>query len=103
MCSSVTKFTDMLIRQQSNPCGGCGSCSDCLLVERKAGLTVEEEAHWFASPQDAIRQGLDDVEHGRTRPAQEVFDEIRETYSIPRDSMLDSLRECSERKIGRAH
>jgi prevent-host-death family protein len=33
---------------------------------------------------EAIRQGLDDVAHGRTRPAREVFDEIRHRRSIPR-------------------
>jgi len=33
---------------------------------------------------EAIRQGLDDVAHGRTRPAQEVFDEIRRKHGIPR-------------------
>jgi prevent-host-death family protein len=33
---------------------------------------------------EAIRQGLDDVAHGRTRPAREVFDELRKRYGIPR-------------------
>src|ERR1700689_13052 len=33
---------------------------------------------------EAIRQGLDDVAHGRTRPAKEAFDEIRRRYAIPR-------------------
>jgi prevent-host-death family protein len=33
---------------------------------------------------EAVRQGLDDVAHGRTRPAQEVFDEIRRRHEIPR-------------------
>jgi PHD/YefM family antitoxin component YafN of YafNO toxin-antitoxin module len=33
---------------------------------------------------EAIRQGLDDVAHGRTRPARTVFDEIRRQYDIPR-------------------
>lgn len=32
----------------------------------------------------AIRQGLDDVARGRTRPAKEAFNEIRRRYSIPR-------------------
>ncbi len=32
---------------------------------------------------EAIRQGLDDVERGRTRPASEVFNEIRRRYGIP--------------------
>jgi hypothetical protein len=33
---------------------------------------------------EAIRQGLDDVAHGRTRPAREFFDEFRQRYRIPR-------------------
>jgi hypothetical protein len=33
---------------------------------------------------EAIRQGLDDVAHGRGRPAGEVFDEFRRRYRIPR-------------------
>ena len=33
---------------------------------------------------EAIRQGLDDIAHGRTRPAREVFDELRKRYGIPR-------------------
>ena len=33
---------------------------------------------------EAIRQGLDDIAHGRTRPAREVFDEIRQRHGISR-------------------
>lgn len=33
---------------------------------------------------EAIRQGLADVARGRTRPAREVFDEIRRRHDIPR-------------------
>jgi prevent-host-death family protein len=32
---------------------------------------------------EAIRQGLDDVANGRTRPARQVFDDIRRLHSIP--------------------
>ncbi len=32
---------------------------------------------------EGIRQGLDDVAHGRTRTANEVFDEIRRKHGIP--------------------
>ena len=32
----------------------------------------------------AIRQGLDDGAHGRTRPAKAVFDEMRREHDIPR-------------------
>jgi prevent-host-death family protein len=33
---------------------------------------------------EAIRQGLDDVADGRTRPAREVFAELRQRRGIPR-------------------
>ena len=33
---------------------------------------------------EAIRQGLDDVAHSRTRPAREVFNEMRRRYGISR-------------------
>jgi prevent-host-death family protein len=33
---------------------------------------------------EAIRQGLDDVTNGRTRPASDVFDEIRARHGVPR-------------------
>jgi PHD/YefM family antitoxin component YafN of YafNO toxin-antitoxin module len=37
-----------------------------------------------ASVEEGIRQGLDDLADGRTRPAAEVFDEVRAAYGIPR-------------------
>lgn len=37
-----------------------------------------------ADVHEAIRQGLDDVAHGRTRPARDVFGDIRRRYDIPR-------------------
>ncbi len=37
-----------------------------------------------ADAREGIRQGLEDVKHGRTRPAREVFDEIRREFGIPR-------------------
>jgi hypothetical protein len=33
---------------------------------------------------ESIRQGLDDVAHGRTRPAKDIFDDIRRKHEIPR-------------------
>jgi hypothetical protein len=33
---------------------------------------------------EAIRQGVDDVEHGRTHPAREFFDAFRQKYRIKR-------------------
>ena len=37
-----------------------------------------------ADEEEAIRQGLDDVTHGRTRPAREFFEEFRRKHGIPR-------------------
>jgi len=63
-----------------------------LTVKGKAAAIVQDaEAYQrlldIAARVDAvegIRQGLDDVAHGRTRPAREVFDQIRRKYDIPR-------------------
>ena len=35
-----------------------------------------------ADSEEGIRQGLDDVAHGRTRPAKAVFDDIRRKHGI---------------------
>jgi prevent-host-death family protein len=37
-----------------------------------------------ADVREAIRQGLEDIEAGRTRPAEEFFEEMRRKYAIPR-------------------
>ena len=37
-----------------------------------------------ADVREAIRQGDEDFAAGRTRPAREVFDEMRNKYGIPR-------------------
>lgn len=63
-----------------------------LTVKGKAAAIVQDaEAYQrlldVAARADAvegIRQGLDDVVHGRTRPAREVFDDIRRKHDIPR-------------------
>jgi hypothetical protein len=34
--------------------------------------------------EEGIVQGLDDIAHGRTRPARGVFNEIRRKHGIPR-------------------
>jgi prevent-host-death family protein len=63
-----------------------------LTVNGKAAAVVQDaEAYQHlldlaaeASAEEGVRQGLEDVKHGRTRPASEVFDEIRAEYGIPR-------------------
>jgi prevent-host-death family protein len=37
-----------------------------------------------ADAEEGIRQGLEDVKKGRTRPAREFFDEFEDTHGIPR-------------------
>ena len=37
-----------------------------------------------AEENEAIRQGIEDMHAGRTRPLDQVFDEMRERFAIPR-------------------
>jgi prevent-host-death family protein len=63
-----------------------------LTVKGKAAAVVQDaEAYQrlldiaaAADDDEAVRQGLDDVDNGRTFPADEVFEEIRRNYGIPR-------------------
>jgi prevent-host-death family protein len=63
-----------------------------LTVNGKAAAVVQDaEAYQQlldlaaeASAAEGIRQGLEDVANGRTRPAREALDEIRAEYDIPR-------------------
>jgi hypothetical protein len=43
--------------------------------------TPEEQADIH----EAIRQGLDDIKAGRYRPAEEVMEELRVKYNLPRE------------------
>ena len=43
-------------------------------------LDIAARADFF----EAVRQGLEDSAQGRTRPAREVFDEMRRRHDIPR-------------------
>ena len=63
-----------------------------LTVKGKAAAIVQDaEAYQRlldiaaqADAEESIRQGLDDVANGRTRPAREVFDTIRRKHDISR-------------------
>jgi prevent-host-death family protein len=63
-----------------------------LTVNGKAAAVVQDaEAYQrlldiaaSADTEEGIRQGLDDIAHGRTSPAREVFDQIRRKHGIPR-------------------
>lgn len=62
-----------------------------LTVKGKAAAIVQDaEAYQRlldvaarADAEEGIRQGLNDVASGRTRPARQVFDEIRRKHDIP--------------------
>lgn len=62
-----------------------------LTVNGKAAAVVQDaEAYQrlldlaaSAHAEEGVRQGRDDLESGRTRPASDVFDEIRAGYDIP--------------------
>ncbi len=63
-----------------------------LTVKGKAAAVVQDADAYQrlldiaakADVNEAIRQGLDDVAKGRTRPAREVFEDVRLRYGIPR-------------------
>ena len=63
-----------------------------LTVKGKAAAIVQDAAAYqrlleiaaHADVHEAIRQGLDDAASGRTRPARDVFNEIRRRRDIPR-------------------
>jgi prevent-host-death family protein len=63
-----------------------------LTVNGKAAAVVQDPDAYqrlldiaaAADEEEAIRQGLEDVAHGRTRPAREVFEEFRRKHGIPR-------------------
>ena len=62
-----------------------------LTVKGKAAAVVQDAAAYqrlldiaaFADAEEGIRQGLDDVVQGRTRPTREAFDTIRRKHGIP--------------------
>ena len=63
-----------------------------LTIKGKAAAVVQDAAAYQrlldiaarADAEEGIRQGLDDVVQGRTRPAREAFDTIRRKHGIPR-------------------
>ena len=63
-----------------------------LTVRGRAAAVVQDAAAYQrlldiaarADVHEAIRQGLDDIAHGRTRPARLVFDDMRLKHGIPR-------------------
>ena len=63
-----------------------------LTVKGKAAAIVQDAAAYqhlldiaaSASPEEGIRQGLDDVKQGKVRPAREFFADFEAEHGIPR-------------------
>ena len=63
-----------------------------LTVDGKPEAVLQDPAEYqrlldlveVADAREGIRRGLEDIAAGRTRPAREVFDELRAKYRIPR-------------------
>jgi prevent-host-death family protein len=51
---------------------------DAAAYQRLLDIAAEADVN------EAIRQGLEDLREGRTRPAREVFKELREEYGLQR-------------------
>ena len=45
---------------------------------------LEWERQDYQEAVDAVRQGLDDVKSGRTKPAEQFFDEFARKHGLPR-------------------
>jgi prevent-host-death family protein len=63
-----------------------------LTVNGKAAAVVQDAESYQrlldsaarADVYEAVRQGVDDIVRGRTRPARAVFNELRRRYGVPR-------------------
>jgi prevent-host-death family protein len=51
---------------------------DAAAYQRLLDIAAEADVN------EAIRQGLEDLREGRTRPAREVFEELRKEYGLQR-------------------
>jgi predicted transcriptional regulator len=72
--ASFTQFAN--VRLQSEPVESLEELVDLWRLEHP---TAEEQA----DVQDAIRQGLADIEAGRYRPVDVVMEELRVKYNLP--------------------
>jgi len=65
-----------------------------LTVNGKAKLVVQDAGSYqkllesvdYSETVKGIRRGLEDVKHGRTKPAAQAFSEIRKKHAIPRNA-----------------
>lgn len=53
-------------------------------LDEVLGAALEWEHQEFDEAVEGIRQGYEDVIAGRTQPASEMFEELREKYGFPR-------------------
>ncbi len=67
-----------LVKATRRACKADAVVEDAEAYQRSLDIAAYSDVH------EAIRQGFDDVANGRTRPAREVFNEIRRRYAIPR-------------------
>jgi|HubBroStandDraft_1064217.scaffolds.fasta_scaffold384664_1 hypothetical protein len=67
-----------LVKAARRACEAGAVVEDAEAYQRSLDIAAHSDVH------EAIRQGLDDVANGRTRPAQKVLNEIRRRYAIPR-------------------
>lgn len=73
----LTPETELLLQQHGGPLAVCGTQGDYVVMRSDVyvamlGLASDEEAETLA----AVRRGLADVEAGRVRELDEVFDEL---------------------------
>jgi PHD/YefM family antitoxin component YafN of YafNO toxin-antitoxin module len=61
-----------------------------LTIDGEAAAVLQDPAEYqrlldlaaLADPEEGLRQGLEDIAGGRTRPAREVFAELRDEYGV---------------------
>ncbi len=56
--------------------------NDTLVIQEASAYQRLLDLAALADPEEGLRQGLEDIAKGRTRPAHEVFAELREEYGI---------------------
>lgn len=57
---------------------------ETVLQRQAVDSTFDLRMRDTVTAEEGIRQGLEDVAHGRTRPAREALDEFRQKHGIPR-------------------
>jgi len=87
------KVKSMFNQQKQNPCGGCGWCSDCLLVERQAGLSMDEHLEAFGRQLDV--KTAENVQRQQDEDGFTEFLRARKIARFPR-AYVELLVQCGE-------